>query len=80
MGYHQMPEQMSSSSLPVSAPIHAPPRIAAGDTVFRTPTFARKLPSSLFPVADIQDNVEEYVGGKDADIDGVIKKFQETSA
>jgi len=30
--------------------------------------------------ADTQDNVEDYVGGKDAEVDGVIKKFQETSA
>jgi hypothetical protein len=30
--------------------------------------------------AHTQDNVEEYVGGKDAEIEGVIKKFQETSA
>ncbi|CAK9782042.1 putative prefoldin subunit [Cutaneotrichosporon oleaginosum] len=32
------------------------------------------------PRAPFVDNVEEYVGGKDAEIDGVIKKFQETSA
>ncbi|KAL1412702.1 hypothetical protein Q8F55_000449 [Vanrija albida] len=32
------------------------------------------------PRAPFVDNVEEYVGGKDADVEGVIKKFQETSA
>jgi hypothetical protein len=32
------------------------------------------------PRAPFVDNVEEYVGGKDAEIDAVIKKFQETSA
>ncbi|TXT05936.1 hypothetical protein VHUM_03697 [Vanrija humicola] len=32
------------------------------------------------PRAPFVDNVEEYVGGKDADVESVIKKFQETSA
>ncbi|GMK59970.1 hypothetical protein CspeluHIS016_0901870 [Cutaneotrichosporon spelunceum] len=32
------------------------------------------------PRAPFVDNVEEYVGGKDAEMDSVIKKFQETSA